>query len=70
MVIMTLLTSSRFVFVAELGDYDHQRLAIGYVSEFRFVPNQTEELEDTIAALHRRLGFVIYCYFVALKDYI
>ncbi|XP_060074790.1 serine/arginine repetitive matrix protein 2-like [Ylistrum balloti] len=40
---------------SELGDYD-QRLAQGYVSEFRFVPNQTEELEDTISALHKRLS--------------
>ncbi|XP_033750697.1 uncharacterized protein LOC117334945 isoform X2 [Pecten maximus] len=39
---------------SELGDCD-QRLAQGYVSEFRFVPNQTEELEDTISALHKRL---------------
>ncbi|XP_069137677.1 uncharacterized protein [Argopecten irradians] len=39
---------------SELGDCD-QRLAPGYVSEFRFVPNQTEELEDTISALHKRL---------------
>ncbi|XP_021351714.1 protein 4.1 homolog isoform X3 [Mizuhopecten yessoensis] len=40
---------------SELGDYG-QRLVPGYVSEFRFVPNQTEELEDTISALHKRLS--------------
>jgi hypothetical protein len=27
----------------------------GYVSEFRFMPNQTEELEERISAYHRRL---------------
>ncbi|KAL5004262.1 hypothetical protein ScPMuIL_017718 [Solemya velum] len=40
---------------SELGDFDPNRHTVGYVSEFRFVPNQTEELEETIAAHHRRL---------------
>ena len=43
---------------AEIGDFDSQRLLPGYVSEFQFVPNQTEELEEQIAAFHRRLRFV------------
>ena len=42
-------------FVAELGDFDHKRHTYGYVSEFRFGPHQTEELEDTAADLHRTL---------------
>ena len=44
-----------FLFLAELGDYDTQRYSPGYISEFRFVPNQTEELEERISAYHRRL---------------
>ncbi|KAK3097338.1 hypothetical protein FSP39_008795 [Pinctada imbricata] len=44
-----------FAVQAELADYDPRTCYDGYVSEFRFVPNQTEELEDRIAAYHRRL---------------
>lgn len=40
---------------AELGDYDPCRHSPGYVSELRLVPNQTEEFECRVAALHRRL---------------
>ncbi|KAJ8299855.1 hypothetical protein KUTeg_022602 [Tegillarca granosa] len=40
---------------SELGDFDPKRMPDAYVSEFRFVPNQTEVLEDTISAYHRRL---------------
>lgn len=32
-------------FSAELGDYDPSRHSPGYVSEFRFLANQTEEQE-------------------------
>ena len=49
---------SCFLIAAEIGDYDSQQLMPGYVSEFQFVPNQTEELEEQIAAFHRRLGWV------------
>ncbi|XP_064650129.1 band 4.1-like protein 4 isoform X2 [Lineus longissimus] len=40
---------------SDLGDYDVRRHSYGYVSEFRFVPNQTEELEERIAKLHRQI---------------
>ncbi|KAK6180319.1 hypothetical protein SNE40_012499 [Patella caerulea] len=40
---------------SELGDFDPNRYTSGYISEFRFLPNQTEELEDELAALHKRL---------------
>jgi len=40
---------------AELGDYDPKRHSPGYVSEFRFIPNQTEELEARIGQLHKML---------------
>lgn len=37
-----------FLFVAELGDYDETQHTAATVSEFRFVPNQTEEMEIEI----------------------
>ncbi|CAD5118301.1 DgyrCDS7014 [Dimorphilus gyrociliatus] len=40
---------------SELGDFDPARHTQGYVSEFRFVPNQTEQLEARIAYLHKFL---------------
>ena len=42
-------------FAAELGDYDVSRHSSGYVSEFRFLANQTEELEQRIEEAHARL---------------
>ena len=41
---------------SELGDYDIKRHTYGYVSEFRFVPNQTEDLEHRIMQIHRTLA--------------
>ncbi|XP_051932008.1 band 4.1-like protein 1 isoform X2 [Hippocampus zosterae] len=38
---------------AELGDYDHDEHASDYVSDFRFAPNQTRELEERVMELHR-----------------
>ena len=35
-------------FAAELGDYEEEYHTPGTVSEFRFVPNQTEEIELAI----------------------
>ena len=40
---------------AELGDYDADIHSAGYMSEFDFIPNQTEEFEERVAVLHRRL---------------
>lgn len=40
---------------AELGDYDADIHSAGYTSEFDFIPNQTEEFEERVAVLHRRL---------------
>ncbi|XP_005103383.1 uncharacterized protein LOC101862813 isoform X1 [Aplysia californica] len=39
---------------SELGDFVPRQHTAGYVSEFCFVPNQSEELEARIAAIHRR----------------
>lgn len=38
---------------AELGDYDHDDHGADYVSDFRFAPNQTRELEERVMELHR-----------------
>ncbi|XP_019122817.1 band 4.1-like protein 1 isoform X1 [Larimichthys crocea] len=38
---------------AELGDYDHEDHGSDYVSDFRFAPNQTRELEERVMELHR-----------------
>lgn len=38
---------------AELGDYDHDDHGCDYVSDFRFAPNQTRELEERVMELHR-----------------
>ncbi|XP_014257397.1 band 4.1-like protein 4A isoform X2 [Cimex lectularius] len=40
---------------SELGDFDPRRHTAGYVSEFRFVSNQTVEMENKIAELHKEL---------------
>lgn len=44
-----------FILQSELGDYDPRRHSPGYVSEFRFLPNQSVELEMRIAELHQTL---------------
>lgn len=38
---------------AELGDYDPEEHGTDYISEFRFAPNQTRELEERVMELHR-----------------
>ncbi|XP_072453532.1 band 4.1-like protein 4A isoform X2 [Notamacropus eugenii] len=40
---------------SELGDYDPYKHTSGYVSEYRFVPDQKEELEDAIERIHKTL---------------
>ncbi|KAJ8679690.1 hypothetical protein QAD02_015477 [Eretmocerus hayati] len=44
-----------YVVQSELGDYDPRRHSYGYVSEFRFLTNQTSELEARIVELHKTL---------------
>ncbi|XP_022246371.1 LOW QUALITY PROTEIN: band 4.1-like protein 4 [Limulus polyphemus] len=41
---------------SELGDYDHRRHQPGYISEFRFISNQTPNLEAKVAELHKNLS--------------
>uniref|UniRef100_A0A8K9XMV8 Erythrocyte membrane protein band 4.1 like 4A n=1 Tax=Oncorhynchus mykiss TaxID=8022 RepID=A0A8K9XMV8_ONCMY len=38
---------------SELGDYDPYKHVSGYVSEYRFVPDQKEELEHAIEMIHK-----------------
>ncbi|KAL2763761.1 band 4.1-like protein 1 isoform d, partial [Daubentonia madagascariensis] len=38
---------------AELGDYDAEEHVGNYISELRFAPNQTRELEERIMELHK-----------------
>ncbi|XP_033236033.1 filaggrin isoform X3 [Drosophila pseudoobscura] len=44
-----------FVIQSELGDYDQRRHSKGYVSEFRLLPNQSNELETRVSELHQQL---------------
>ncbi|KAL2087706.1 hypothetical protein ACEWY4_016534 [Coilia grayii] len=38
---------------AELGDYDPYKHLSGYVSEYRFVPDQKKDLEDAVEQIHK-----------------
>ncbi|KAK2822680.1 hypothetical protein Q5P01_022745 [Channa striata] len=38
---------------SELGDYDPEELGSDYISELRFAPNQTKELEEKVVELHK-----------------
>uniref|UniRef100_A0A3Q0SQH0 Erythrocyte membrane protein band 4.1 like 3 n=1 Tax=Amphilophus citrinellus TaxID=61819 RepID=A0A3Q0SQH0_AMPCI len=38
---------------SELGDYDSEELGSDYLSELRFAPNQTKELEEKVMELHK-----------------
>ncbi|XP_030257488.1 band 4.1-like protein 3b isoform X13 [Sparus aurata] len=38
---------------SELGDYDPEELGSDYISELRFAPNQTKELEEKVMELHK-----------------
>uniref|UniRef100_H0WS90 Band 4.1-like protein 4A n=1 Tax=Otolemur garnettii TaxID=30611 RepID=H0WS90_OTOGA len=40
---------------SELGDYDPYKHTAGYVSEYRFVPDQKEELEEAVERIHKTL---------------
>lgn len=53
-----------FSFPAELGDYDSRRHSPGYVTEFRFLTNQTSELEARIVELHKTLMYAIISLFI------
>lgn len=43
---------------SELGDYDPEELGSDYISELRFAPNQTKELEEKVMELHKTYKLV------------
>ena len=45
-----------YLFLAELGDYDPNRHSPGYVSEFRFMAAQSEEMESEVEAAHASMA--------------
>ncbi|XP_032084376.1 protein 4.1 isoform X14 [Thamnophis elegans] len=49
----TLALLGSYTIQSELGDYDTDLHGADYVSEFKFAPNQTKELEDKITELHK-----------------
>ncbi|XP_057286835.1 band 4.1-like protein 4A isoform X2 [Pezoporus wallicus] len=44
-----------YIIQSELGDYDPYKHTAGYVSEYRFVPDQKEELEEAVERIHKTL---------------
>lgn len=40
---------------SELGDYDERRHNRGYISEFRFLPSQNQDLEKQVEDIHKTL---------------
>ncbi|TSP09125.1 Band 4.1-like protein 3 [Bagarius yarrelli] len=42
-----------YIAQSELGDYDPEELGSDYISDLRFAPNQTRELEEKVVDLHR-----------------
>uniref|UniRef100_K7FCG5 Erythrocyte membrane protein band 4.1 like 3 n=1 Tax=Pelodiscus sinensis TaxID=13735 RepID=K7FCG5_PELSI len=50
---VTLALLGSYTVQSELGDYDPDEYGGDYVSEFRFAPNHTKELEDKVIELHK-----------------
>ncbi|XP_075001926.1 band 4.1-like protein 2 isoform X8 [Calonectris borealis] len=42
-----------YILQAELGDHDPEEHRSDYISEFQFAPNQTQEMEEKVAELHK-----------------
>ncbi|XP_060762229.1 protein 4.1-like isoform X2 [Neoarius graeffei] len=42
-----------YIAQSELGDYDPEELGSDYISDLRFAPNQTKEMEEKVMDLHR-----------------
>uniref|UniRef100_A0A8C3K065 FERM domain-containing protein n=1 Tax=Calidris pygmaea TaxID=425635 RepID=A0A8C3K065_9CHAR len=54
---------------AELGDHDPEEHRGDYISEFQFAPNQTQEMEEKVAELHKTHRCVwISCWEFVLMD--
>ncbi|XP_076405983.1 band 4.1-like protein 3 isoform X34 [Peromyscus maniculatus bairdii] len=50
---VTLALLGSYTVQSELGDYDPDECGNDYISEFRFAPNHTKELEDKVVELHK-----------------
>ncbi|XP_075812289.1 band 4.1-like protein 3 isoform X21 [Microtus pennsylvanicus] len=50
---VTLALLGSYTVQSELGDYDPDECGSDYISEFRFAPNHTKELEDKVVELHK-----------------
>ncbi|XP_066209392.1 band 4.1-like protein 3 isoform X14 [Saccopteryx leptura] len=50
---VTLALLGSYTVQSELGDYDPDECGSDYISEFRFAPNHTKELEDKVIELHK-----------------
>ncbi|XP_059265238.1 band 4.1-like protein 3 isoform X19 [Mustela nigripes] len=50
---VTLALLGSYTVQSELGDYDPDECGNDYISEFRFAPNHTKELEDKVIELHK-----------------
>ncbi|XP_071410876.1 band 4.1-like protein 3 isoform X17 [Pithys albifrons albifrons] len=50
---VTLALLGSYTVQSELGDYDPDEYGSDYISEFRFAPNHTKELEEKVIELHK-----------------
>ncbi|KAM9225116.1 band 4.1-like protein 3 [Dugong dugon] len=50
---VTLALLGSYTVQSELGDYDPEECGSDYISEFRFAPSHTKELEDKVIELHK-----------------
>lgn len=56
---VTLALLGSYTVQSELGDYDPDECGNDYISEFRFAPNHTKELEDKVIELHKSHRLVV-----------
>ena len=42
------------LFLAELGDFDPEEHKLGYLSDFKFVPNQGPDFDVKVHELHKQ----------------
>uniref|UniRef100_A0A493T6Z3 Erythrocyte membrane protein band 4.1 like 2 n=1 Tax=Anas platyrhynchos platyrhynchos TaxID=8840 RepID=A0A493T6Z3_ANAPP len=49
-----------YILQAEMGDHDPEEHHGDYISEFQFAPNQTQEMEEKVAELHKTHRSVRY----------
>ncbi|XP_019401894.1 PREDICTED: band 4.1-like protein 3 isoform X5 [Crocodylus porosus] len=57
---VTLALLGSYTVQSELGDYDPDEYGSDYVSEFRFAPNHTKELEDKVIELHKSHSLLFF----------